>query len=112
MEVRMKRTYDKSSVLSLFIKAGLIAALAAILLAPSKIKASGGDALRRAEPQLKGSSSAALPLPPIKFLETMSWLDRDRTPKLFKIDTLLGPKFELMRLETADGRVAPPLEAK
>ena len=33
----------------------------------------------------------------------MPWLARERTPTSLKIDTLLGPKFELVQPEVAGG---------
>ena len=38
----------------------------------------------------------ALPLPPIPYLDTMPWLERERAAKRMKIDTLLAPKFEFL----------------
>jgi hypothetical protein len=108
----MKRTYDSSRLLAVFIKAGLIAAIAAVLLAPTTINASGSEATVRVEhgrPILKRTSFDALPLPPIPYLETMPWLTHERTPKGFKIDTLLAPTFEFMRPETADDGVPLPV---
>jgi hypothetical protein len=102
----MKRTYDSSRYIAFFVKAGLVAALAAVLLAPTSIKVSGSEAQPRVDhawPMLKRGSFDALPLPPIPYLETMPWLVRERTPTGFKIDTLLGPKFELMQAEVAGG---------
>jgi len=102
----MKRTYDSSRIIAAFVKAGLVAALAAVLLAPTTIKVSGSEAAPRVEqpwPMLRRASFDALHLPPIPYLETMPWLTRERTPRGFKIDTLLGPKFEFMQPEDAGG---------
>ena len=104
----MKRTYDPSRFIAFFVKAGLIAAIAAVLLAPTTIRAGGSEASPRVEhawPMLKRASFDALP--PIPYLETMPWLARERTPVGFKIDTLLGPTFELMRPDIAGGGTLP-----
>jgi len=106
----MKRTYDPSRFIAFFVKAGLIAAIAAVLLAPTTIRAGGSEASSRLAhtwPMLKRTSFDALPLPPIPYLETMPWLARERTPVGFKIDTLLGPTFELMRPDVAGGGTLP-----
>lgn len=108
----MKRTYDPSRLLAIFVKAGLVAAIAAALLAPTTINASGNEATARVvhgQPILKRTYFDALPLPPIPYLETMPWLTHEWTPKGFKIDTLLAPTFELMRPETADDGVPLPV---
>jgi hypothetical protein len=107
----MKRTYDSSRFIVLFVKAGLIAAIAAVLLAPTTIKAGSeaGPLVEPAWPMQKRASFDALPLPPIPHLETMPWLARERTPESFRIDTLLGPKFELMRSEIAGAGASVPL---
>jgi hypothetical protein len=108
----MKRTYDTSRLLTFFIRAGLIAALVAVLLAPTTINAGDRNTTVRIEhgwQMLKRSSFDALPLPPIPYLETMPWLSQERTPKGFKIDTLLAPAFELMRPETAAGGASLPV---
>ena len=106
----MKRTYDSSRYIAFFVKAGLIAAIAAVLLAPTTSRASGSEASPRIAhtwPMLKRTSFD--PLPPIPHLETMPWLVRQRTPTGFKIDTLLGPTFELQRRETASGEGPRPV---
>lgn len=106
----MKRTNDLSRYIAFFVKAGLIAAIAAVLLAPTTIRAGGSEASPRVEhawPMLKRASFDALPLPPIPYLETMPWLARERTPAGFRIDTLLAPTFELGP-EVASSRVPLP----
>jgi hypothetical protein len=100
----MKRTYDPTRFIAYFVKAGLIAAIAAVLLAPTTIRASGSEASLRVEEgwlMLKGASFDVLPPAPIPYLATMPWLARERTPAVFKIDTLLGPTFEYMRPDVA-----------
>jgi hypothetical protein len=100
----MKQTFDSPRVIELFVKVGLIAALAAVLLAPMTIRATGNELGSRVEhtwPMLKRTSWNALPLPPIPHLATMPWLhwyglDQKRDATWMKIDTLLAPKFELM----------------
>ncbi len=91
----MKRM-SQTSLTELFVKAGLIAALAAVLLAPMSIRADGGESLQPGAPALKASSWNVLPLPPIPHLDTMPWLVREPTQKRFKIDTLLAPNFAIM----------------
>jgi hypothetical protein len=94
----MKRMHDNSNVIEFFVRLGLIAALAAALLAPMTVNVHGSDTASRVEhgwPMLKRSSWNALPLPPIPYIETMPWLVHERAPKGFKIDTLLAPKFEM-----------------
>lgn len=107
----MKRMRQTSHVTELFVRAGLVAALAAVLLAPMTIRADGGEGLQQgASPVLKASSWNALPLPPIPHLETMPWLVRERAQKGFRIDTLLAPNFAVMGPAVA-GRAARPLDA-
>jgi hypothetical protein len=94
----MKRMNHSSRLIEAFVKAGLAAAIAAALLVPTTIKVSGSEAASRVEragPILKRASWDALPLPPIPYLETMPWLVREPAPRSFKIDRLLGPKFEM-----------------
>jgi hypothetical protein len=102
----MKRINQSSRLIEAFVKAGLVAAIAAALLVPTTIKVHGAESTARVEhawPMLKRASWEALPLPPIPYLETMPWLVREPAPKGFKIDRLLGPKFEMMRQEVAGG---------
>ena len=96
----MKWTHDPTPIIEFFVKAGLITALAAALLAPMTINAHGKDCAEDAS-LLKRAASEALPLPPIPNLETMPWLVRAPAHKTFKIDTLLAPKFEMMGPEVA-----------
>ena len=106
----MKRTYDPSRLIAFFVKASLIAAIAAVLLAPTSIRAGGSEASPRVEhvwSMLKRASFDALPLPPNPYLEMKPWLARERMPAGFKIDTLLGPAFELMRPDVAGGGTLP-----
>lgn len=100
----MKRTNRSSHLIEAFVKAGLVAAIATALLIPTTIKVSGSESAARVEhawPMLKRASWDALPLPPIRHLETMPWLVREPAPNGFKIDRLLGPKFEIMRQDVA-----------
>jgi hypothetical protein len=98
----MKRTNDNTPIAELFLKAGLVAAIAAALLAPTKVRADDKHPLNAPHaPMLKRASWNDLPLPPIPYLETMPWLNaewlgRDRAETPTKIDTLLAPKFELI----------------
>ena len=102
----MKRIHDTSRLTEFFIKAGLIAAIAAALLAPMTINAHGSDAAH-GHPALKRTAWDALPLPPIPHLETMPWLNRERPQKTLKIDTLLAPTFELTGPAVAGTGQAP-----
>jgi hypothetical protein len=102
----MKRMQDPTAITEFLVKAGLIAALAAALLAPMTFNAHGKD---RAESTslLKRSASEALPLPLIPHLETMPWLETlswhvpAPAQSGLKVDTLLAPKFEMMGPEVA-----------
>ena len=115
----MKRMNHSSRLIEVFVKAGLVAAIAATLLVPTTIKVHGSESATRVEhawPMLKRASWDALPLPTIPHLETMpyletKWLGREPAPKGFKIDRLLGPKFEMMRQDVAgtSGRGLPVL---
>jgi hypothetical protein len=110
-EVRMKkRMPDNSRVTEVFIKAGLIAALAAAVLMPTTVKIHGNEAgVEQAWPVPTRGSWNALPLPPIPYLETMPWLLQERAPKGLKIDTLLAPKFEMAPAFAGEADdVAPP----
>ena len=103
----MKRMNQSSRLIESFVKAGLVAAIAAALLVPTTIKVHGSESAARVEhawPMLKRASWDALPLPPIPYLETMPWLVREPAPKGIKIDRLLGPKFEMMRQDVAGGK--------
>lgn len=100
----MKRMNHSSRLIKVFIKAGLVAAIAAVLLAPTTIKVYGSESTARVEhawPMLKRASWDALPLPPIPYLETIPSLVREPATKDFKIDRLLGPRFEMMRQSVA-----------
>jgi hypothetical protein len=93
-----KRMHDNSQLTELFVKAGLVTAIAAALMLPLSINANGNDAASRGEhasPPLTRSSWDVLPLPPIPHLETMPWLIQERAAKSMKIDTLLAPRFEI-----------------
>jgi hypothetical protein len=94
----MKRMHDPTAITDFFVKAGLIAALSAALLAPMTINTQGKD---RPESTVLPMSDAldALPPPPI---EPVPWLTRALKQKGFEIDTLLAPKFELMGPEVAE----------
>ena len=120
----MKPMNHSSRLIEVFVKAGLVAAIAAVLLVPTTIKVHGSESTTRVEhawPMLKRASFDALPLPPIPYLETMPylekpnletpWLVREPAPKVFRIDRLLGPKFEMMRQDVAgtSGRGLPAL---
>ena len=96
--MRRKRMFHSPRAVEIFVKAGLIAALAAVLLMPTTVKVSGDELTPRdahAAPVLKQASWESMPLPPIPHLATMPWLDRGPAAKPMKIDTLLAPKFEL-----------------
>ena len=102
----MKRMNQSSRLIEAFVKAGLVAAIAAALLVPTTIRVHGSESAVRVEhawPMLKRASWDALPLPPIPYLETMPWLVREPAPKGFRIDRLLGPKFEMLRQDVAGG---------
>jgi hypothetical protein len=84
--------------MDIFVKVGLIAALAAVLLMPTTIKVAGDELVPGVEhttPVQKRGSWNALPLPPVPYLETMPWLVQERAPESLKIDTLFAPKFEM-----------------
>ena len=69
--------------MEIFVKAGLIAALAAVLLMPTTVKVAGDELAPRVEhtwPMLKRASWNSLPLPPIPHLATMPWLEREPPP--------------------------------
>jgi hypothetical protein len=105
----MKRMNHSSRLIEMFVKAGLVAAIAVALLVPTTIKVSGSESsplIERAWPMLKRASWDALPLPPIPYLETMPWLVREPPPKAFKIDRLLGPKFEMRQDVAGDARLS------
>jgi hypothetical protein len=108
-----KRMHDNSRVTELFIKAGLIAALAATALMPTTIKVHSNDT-RVEQGWPKRGSTEALPLPPIPYLETMPWLIGERVPKgPLKIDPLLAPKLEMAPAvagATDDGTPSSALE--
>jgi hypothetical protein len=94
--MKRKRMSDSPRAVEMFIKAGLIIAVAAVLLMPTSIKVSGEELMRGSSgPAVKQASWPSLPLPPIPHLATMSWLGREPVAKPMKIDTLLAPKFEL-----------------
>jgi len=90
--------------MAFFVKAGLVAALAAVLLAPAT-RLSGSEAQPRVEhvSPLTRASFDAIPLPPIPYLETMPWLVRAPQPKGLMNDRLLGPKFEFMQPQVSGG---------
>jgi hypothetical protein len=92
-EVRMKRIHDTNRIAELFVKAGLIAAIAGALLVPASINATGAEAAhdRHAAFAPTPGTSNPLTLPPIAHLDTMLWLDLDRSRKKLRIDTLLVP---------------------
>jgi len=98
----MKRTNNNSSIAELFLKAGLVAAIASALLAPAKVRADDKHpSIATHAPMLSRASWNELPLPPIPYLETMPCLVPERfglgrAEKPIKIDTLLAPKFELI----------------
>lgn len=94
----MKRMFDATRLTELFVKAGLIAALAASLFAPMTVRVHGTEApseVLRPLPMLKQAAAGTLPLPQIPYLETMRWLLLPTGERGFKIDTLLAPQFEL-----------------
>jgi hypothetical protein len=49
-------------------------------------------------------SSGALPLPPIPYLETIPWLSTEATGPRQKVDQLLGPNFDTLKLALDKGR--------
>jgi hypothetical protein len=110
----MKQMFDSPHIIEFFVKAGLIAALAAVLLAPMTIRATGNEQGSRVEhtwPELKRTSWGALPLPPIPHLATMPWLEQKRGANWKKIDTLLAPKFELIGAAAAHTSCDEPLSS-
>ena len=68
----MKRMYDPKTTDTIFVKAGLIAALAAVMLAPMTINATGADNASGADRAVADN----LPLPPIPHLETHAVADQ------------------------------------
>jgi len=95
----MKRTSNSPNPVEIFVMAGLISALAAVLLMPTTVKVAGDELappLAHISPMLKRASWDSLPLSPIPHLATMPWLERELSAKRMKIDTLLAPKFELL----------------
>ena len=100
----MKRMYDPTTIATVFIKAGLIAALAAVLLAPMTINATGADNASGADRAVADN----LPLPPIPHLETMPWLTSAPAPRGFRIDTLMAAE---VRDVGSGGGERPPLRA-
>ena len=93
----MKRTFDPAQLTEFLVKAGLITALAAALLMPTTVRLHGNELASDTPGPLLGRTAwETLPLPPIPHLETMPWLTQQRGHKSFKIDTLLGPRFELL----------------
>jgi hypothetical protein len=106
----MKGINQSSRLTEFVIKTGLIAAIAAALLAPMTINANGHEA----PPHVVGAvpdhaSWNALALPPITHLETMPWLVRQRAPKSFELDMLFGPAFEIV--PAVAGSPAPGVES-
>ena len=87
----MKRIYDPARLTELFVRAGLIAAIAATLLLPASIKAQGAEAASGGAPHAVpiDQRPQALPLPPIPHLSAVPWLTLDVAPKGPKIDTLV-----------------------
>jgi hypothetical protein len=107
-----KRMPDNSHVTEFFIKAGLIAALAAAVLMPTTVNIQGSDArVEQDRPMPTRGSWSALPLPPIPYLETMPWLVQERAPRGLKIDTLLAPKFEMAPALAGEADDGAPLSA-
>ncbi len=110
----MKRTNDNRRIVELFVQAGLIAAIAAALFAPTTIRAGGNETALNAEhawPMRRLESWNALPLPPIANLETMPWLKLERAARPIKIDTLLAPPFEMMGPTVARSGSDAPLSS-
>jgi hypothetical protein len=100
----MKRMQGSSQLFAFFLKAGLVAVLAAVLLAPTTINVIGSEAgsrVERARPMIERSTPDVLPLQPIQYLETTPWLVCERAPEVFKFDTLLEPEFELLQSRVA-----------
>jgi len=89
----MKRIHDTSRIAELFVKIGLIAAIAGALLVPASINANGAETVRDGQTAFAPASGTPppLPFPPIAHLDTMPWLDLDRSGKKLRIDTLLVP---------------------
>jgi hypothetical protein len=91
----MKRMHDTTRITELFIKVGLVAAIAATLLLPTSIKAdAAAPALQSGSPMVETAQRIdAIPLPPIPNLGAIPWLTLQRARKGPQIDTLLlrGP---------------------
>lgn len=108
----MRQIFNSSRVIEFFVKAGLIAALAAVLLAPMTIRATGNEldsGVWHTLPMPKRTSWTAPPPLPIPHLATMPWLDQKRDANWMKIDTLLAPKFELLGPALAYTNCGEPL---
>lgn len=86
----MKRIHDSTRIAELFIKAGLIAAIAATLLLPASISANGAEATPPGErhASLPAPRANGIPLPPIPHLDAIPWLALERAQRGPKIDML------------------------
>lgn len=86
----MKRIHDNTRIAELFVKAGLIAAIAAALLLPTAFSADGAGTAPpgRSQAPLPGQRAQAI-APSVPHLTAIPWLTRERAPKGPKIDTLV-----------------------
>jgi hypothetical protein len=89
----MKRIHDTTHLTEQFVKAGLLAAIAATMLLPTAINADGAEQAARTKGPLvlSGQPAYSLPLPAIPNLDAIPWLTLDRAPKAAQIGALLSP---------------------
>lgn len=94
----MKRIHDRTRarLAELFVKAGLIAAIAAALSLPASINAHGAEAapLDARHSSLPAQHMQAIRLPPIPHLDAIPWLALDRASKGPRIDLLVPASVE------------------
>jgi hypothetical protein len=93
----MNRFYQSSQLAEWLVKAGLIAALACVLLLPTTIRTEGAETRAQAAQAFdegKRANWQELRLPPIKHLDTMPWLVREPARETMRIDMLLPPRFD------------------
>lgn len=77
-------------IIEVAVKVGLTGAVAAILLLPSTLR------VNSAESSDRPSGLTSLTLPPIEHLDTIPWFALKPQPQFLRIDTLLGPQFEML----------------